>query len=74
VRLLGGGAEAGFAVGFVIRAVAVEPGHFAVALEGQDMGGDAVEKPAVKGDHDGAATKHNKSSLVTGVDSSECTQ
>ena len=53
--LVGFGAEAAVAVGFVIGVVALEPLDLAVALEGEDVGGDAVEKPAVVGDDDGAA-------------------
>ena len=47
VRLVGFGAEAAAAVGFVIGVVALEPVDLAVALEGEDVGRDAVEKPAV---------------------------
>ena len=43
MRIVGVGAQACFAVGFVFRIVAVEPDHFAVTLEGEDMGGDAAE-------------------------------
>ena len=35
--------------------VALEPRHLRVALEGEHVGGDAVEEPAVVGDHDRAA-------------------
>ena len=42
-------------VGFVVLEVALEPFDVAVALERQDMGGDAVEEPAVVADDDGAA-------------------
>jgi len=55
VRLVGFGAEATAAVGFVIGVVALEPHRLAVALEGEDVGGDAVQEPAVVGDDDGAA-------------------
>src|SRR5438067_1649646 len=37
----------------VLAPVALEPGDLRVALEGEDVGGDAVEEPAVVGDHDG---------------------
>ena len=40
---------------FVILEVAFEPFDMAVALERQDMRGDAVEEPAVMADDDGAA-------------------
>ena len=43
------------AVGLVIGVVAFEPYDLAVALEGEDVGGDAIEKPAVMGDGDRAA-------------------
>src|SRR5262249_22398853 len=39
----------------VILEIALEPFNMAFALEGQDVGGDAVEKPAVVADNDGAA-------------------
>jgi hypothetical protein len=39
----------------VILKVALEPFDVAVAFEGQDMRGDAVEEPAVMADDDGAA-------------------
>ena len=45
-------AESAFAVGFVVLVIALEPDHPAVALEGEDVGRDAVEKPAVMADHD----------------------
>src|SRR5688572_11175558 len=38
----------------VLLVVALEPDHLAVALEGEDVGRDAVEEPAVVRDHDGA--------------------
>ena len=40
---------------FVILEIALEPFDMAVAFEGQDMGGDAVEEPAVMADDHGAA-------------------
>ena len=51
------GADAPATVGFVIAVVALEPDNLAVALEGEDVGGDSVEKPAVVGDDDRAAGK-----------------
>ena len=39
----------------VLRVVALEPDDLAVALEGEDVGGDAVEEPAIVRDHDRAA-------------------
>src|SRR6185369_1034474 len=41
----------------VVLEVALEPFDMAVAFEGQDMRGDAVEEPAVVADDDGAAGK-----------------
>ena len=38
----------------VLGEIAVEERHLAVALEGEDVGGDAVEEPAVVGDDDDA--------------------
>src|ERR1700742_4897813 len=46
VGLLGGGAQAALPVGFVVLVVALEPDRLAVAFEGQDVGGDAVQEPA----------------------------
>ena len=40
---------------FVILEIALEPLDMAIALEGQDMGGDAIEEPAVMADDHGAA-------------------
>ncbi len=39
----------------VVLVVALEPDHFGIALEGQDVRGDAVEEPAVVRDHHCAA-------------------
>ena len=44
--------EAPQAVLLVVLVVALEPLDVAVALVGQHVGGDAVEEPAVVGDHD----------------------
>src|SRR5688572_1281569 len=44
-----------FLVLLVLLIVPFEEHHLAVALEGQDVGGDAVEEPAVVADDDGAA-------------------
>ena len=48
-------AEPAHLVLLVILEVAFEPFDMAVAFEGQDVGGDAVEEPAVMADDDGAA-------------------
>jgi hypothetical protein len=55
VRLVGVGAEAALAVLLRVAVVALEPLDVAVAFEGEDVGGDAVEESAVVGDHDHAA-------------------
>src|SRR3954447_25889322 len=49
------GAEAALLVLFVGFEVAFEPVDLAVALEGQDVRGQAVEEEAVVADHHGAA-------------------
>src|SRR5260370_15404009 len=41
----------------VVLVIAFEPLDTAVALESENVGGDAVEKPAVVADDDGAAGK-----------------
>ncbi len=43
------------AIRLIVRVVAREPGHLGVALEGQDMGSDAVQEPAVMADDEGTA-------------------
>ena len=50
-------AQALFAVGFVFRPVAIKENNLAVAFKGQDMGGNAVQEPAVVADHHGAAAE-----------------
>ena len=57
MRLLGLGAEPALAISLVIGVVALEPHDLAVAFEGQDMGRDAIEEPAIMGDNHGAAGK-----------------
>ena len=44
-------AQAAFLVGFVFLVVPREEYYLRVALEGEDMRGDAVEEPAVVADH-----------------------
>src|SRR5471032_2239017 len=44
-------AQAFLLVGFVFLIVAVEEGHLRIAFERQDMGGDAVQEPAIVRDH-----------------------
>ena len=49
------GAELLVAPRLVVAEVALEPAHLAVALEGEDVGGDPVEEPPVVADDDRAA-------------------
>jgi hypothetical protein len=62
MRLLGLGAQASLAIGLVLGIVAVEPNRFAFAFEGEDMGRDAIEKPAIMGDHHGQPAKFSNAS------------
>src|SRR5262245_7516364 len=55
VRLVGRAAELLVAPLLVLAEVALEPAHLAVALERQNVGGDAVQEPAVVADHHDAA-------------------
>src|SRR6266498_519234 len=55
VRLFGFRPQAALAVRLVVLVVPLEPDHPAVAFEGQHVGGDAVEEPAVVADHDRAS-------------------
>src|SRR5262245_63266513 len=57
MRPVGFFAEALPALVFVNPVIALAPDRLAVALEGQYVRGDAVEKPAVVADYDGAAAK-----------------
>src|SRR6185437_14869843 len=50
-------AEPAHLIPFIVLEIALEPFDMAVAFEGQDVGGDAVEEPAVMADDDGAAGK-----------------
>src|SRR5882724_9683605 len=49
--------EAAHLVFFVVLEIALEPFDMALAFEGEDMSGDAVEEPAVMADDHGAAGK-----------------
>src|SRR6266508_3646991 len=49
------GAKPHFSIGLVFRIVAVKPNNLAVAFEREDMGRDAIEKPAIVGNHHRAA-------------------
>ena len=57
VGLVCGRAETGLSVRFVLGIISIEPDHLAVALEGEHVGGDAVEEPPVVADDDSAAGK-----------------
>src|SRR5579883_546003 len=48
-------AEPAHLVGLIVLEVALEPLDVAVALEGEHVGRDAIEKPAIVADDDGAA-------------------
>src|ERR1700728_2327578 len=48
-------AEAAFSVRFIFGVVAVKKAYLAFTFEGEDVGCDAVEEPAVVGDDDGTA-------------------
>src|SRR5262245_32042003 len=47
MRSLRGGAEPGLPIRLVFRVVAIEPKSLAVPFEGENVGGDTVEKPAI---------------------------
>jgi hypothetical protein len=51
-------AEAALFVLFVIGKIALKPFDMAVALEGQNMGRNAIQKKAVMRDDDGAARQN----------------
>jgi tetratricopeptide (TPR) repeat protein len=59
VGTLGRHAQALFAGGFVFRPVALKENNLTVAFKGQDMGGNAVQEPAVVADHNGTAAEIN---------------
>jgi len=44
-----------FSVSFIVGIISLEPDDFAVAFKGQNMGGDAIQKPAIMRDNDGTA-------------------
>ena len=50
-------------VGLVVAEVALEPADLGVALEGEHVGGDAVEEPAVVADHYGTPGKRQQGLL-----------
>ena len=51
------GADAAFAVCFVLRIISVKVDDFAISFKGEDMRGNAVEEPAVVRDDHGASAK-----------------
>ena len=53
--LIGVDAEAGAAVFFVLRVVAVKPTDLALALKSENVRRHTVKEPAVVRDHDGAS-------------------
>src|SRR6187402_2566568 len=53
-RLIGVAPEAALAIFFVHPVIAFEPDDLAVAFEGQDVRGDAIEEPAIMADDHGA--------------------
>src|SRR5262249_26777810 len=57
VRLDGLVAEAALLVLLVVGEVALEPLDVALALEGEDVGREAIEEEAIVADHHGAARK-----------------
>ncbi len=63
VGLIGGRTELPVAEFLVLREVALEPAHLAVALEGQHVGGDPVQEPAIVADHDHAARERLETSF-----------
>jgi hypothetical protein len=56
-RRFGVDAELGLARFFVGREIAFEVRHLRVTLESEDMGGQAIEKPAIMRDHHHATRK-----------------
>src|SRR5882724_11052362 len=60
MRLVCVHALAALEIGGVVLEVSLEPYRLAVPLEREDVGGDAVEKPAVVADHDHAAGERNQ--------------
>src|SRR5688572_2367600 len=57
VRLVGGCAESGFTVGFVIGIIPFEPHHAALAFKCQDVRRDTIQEPAIVTDDDRASGK-----------------
>ena len=57
VRLIGGLSEPLFPVRFLIGIIAFKPHDGAVSLKGKDVRGNAIEKPAIVTDDDGASSE-----------------
>src|SRR5262245_46895570 len=55
VRLVGGGTKTALAVDLVVLVVPLEPDHLAVALEGEHVCRDPIQKPAIVTDDDGTS-------------------
>ena len=55
LRFIGGDSQAFAALLFVSVEVSFAPVDVSIPFEGEDMGCDSVEEPAVVGDHDDAA-------------------
>jgi hypothetical protein len=60
MRLISLGAEPAMTIGLVVGIVALEPDHLRIALERQDMCGDAIEEPAIMADDHRAAGEHQQ--------------
>ena len=55
--LIRGNSQPGFPVCLVIRVIPFKPDDFAVSFKSQNVGGDAIQKPAVMADHHNATGK-----------------
>src|SRR5262245_59592725 len=55
MRLIGGGAQAPLAVGFIVLIVALEPHDLTIALKGEHVGRNPIQKPAIVADDNRAA-------------------
>ena len=53
-------AQAALSIFLVIGVIAGEPDNLAVALEGEDMGRDTVEKPAIMADETKGKKRNGK--------------
>ena len=49
--------QAAAAIGLIVLPVTRQPDDFTVAFKGQDMGGDAIEEPAIVAYDDDATTE-----------------